>query len=77
METVLRLEHPENAEPPMEVTKSLILTEVSSLHPENALDPIEVTESGTEIDWRLEQLQNAESEMVVTHSPIMIVVTPA
>ena len=42
----VRLEQPENAEPPIAVTLGGMVIEIRFLHPENALLPIVVTLGG-------------------------------
>ena len=51
--------HPLNADDPMLVTLSGMVTEVSPVHPENAEDPMLVTLSGMIREVSPEQLRNA------------------
>lgn len=51
---VVKLQQPENAPEPIEVTFSGIVTEVKLLQPENAYSPIEVTLLGISIEVKLQ-----------------------
>ena len=63
---------PLNAESPMLVTLSGIVTEVKPVQPSNALAPMLVTLSGIVIGVRLVQSLNAFSPMLVTVSGIVM-----
>ena len=68
METDERLVQPENV-PPKEVTELPMVAEVSPVQPINTSFPKEITVSGMTTEERLEQLQNADSPMVVMELP--------
>ena len=54
--TLLRFVHPENADPPISVTESGIVTDVRPVQSSNAEPQISISESGSETDVNALQL---------------------